>query len=121
MEEAVAPSARADASSAAASARRLVASSAEPSTATTTSVVPRKMRRPRGSFIARRPVSPSVAPALLGIRLAVLVKVRLELEAARVEVHRQLLHAVGRNRQRPRQLRRALVPGVQGVAAGRDR
>src|SRR5262245_36112107 len=110
MEEAAAPSARAEASSAAASARRLVARSAEPSTATTTSVVPRKMRRPRGSFIARRTVCPSVAPALLGIRLAVLVEVRLELKAPRVKLHGQLLHPASRHCQRPRQLRRALVP-----------
>src|SRR5688500_13623582 len=121
MEEAVAPSARADASSAAASARRLVASSAEPSTATTTSVVPRKMRRPRGSLIARRPESRSVAPALLGVGLAVLVEMGLELEAARVELDGQLRHAVGRNLERPRQLRRPLVPCVQGIAAGRYR
>src|SRR5687768_17159807 len=113
MVAAVAPRARADASSAAASARRLVTSRAEPSTATTTSVVPRKIRRPRGSFIARARQRRSVAPALLRVRLAVLVQVRFELEATRVELHRQRLGAARLNLQRTGDLRGALVPGVQ--------
>src|SRR5918994_3188697 len=113
MEAAVAPMARAEASSAATSARRLVTRSAEPSTATTTSEVPRKIRVPSGRVIASRPARGSVAPALLGIRLAVFVEMGCELEAAGVELERQLLHAFGRHRERSGNLGSPLVPGVE--------
>src|SRR5688572_10220832 len=113
MEEAVAPSARAAAASAAAAARRLVTSSADPSTATTTNAVPRKMRRPSGSFMPWGPAPGSVAPALLRVRLAPLVEMRRELEPPGVELDRELLHTLRRHLERPGDLGGALVPGVQ--------